>query len=416
MKNILKIIKINILSMIAFPLLLISVCAKLLAKAMEKLLVIVGACVVLLLIVLGFEFLKNPMGGLNVFFTILAVVIVFGLIIAVLFFIVSICSAVFVTIVSVITMVFEGIYSITYSGYAFLYDICMRDFDRLEKLQNKWVKYAICLIFTLLRGLNLLVIMFASFTMILAILASLAVIVLSLFQMNKGIQNMFGISIFKYLSLFSTIDIVYGCVLYLAVIGFIVIIFLSLGAEWSEWGQEMKLTTSGSLPIGGMNPLEEEMLLEGMDEYLEYIESINQHMGTVEEFSAELTDIMAKSENLLIRSSYGNYMRILKTIVETISVHEGKLSEREIKKLIPDIKKIDKLKVEILKSAEKIRLETKNNQFQTLVYFSGCDDKQRLDKRYKSLCKTYHPDGEAGDEETFKAIQAEYEKACEMIG
>ena len=31
-------------------------------------------------------------------------------------------------------------------------------------------------------------------------------------------------------------------------------------------------------------------------------------------------------------------------------------------------------------------------------------------QRYKALCRTYHPDAESGDEETFKRMQAEYEE------
>jgi len=416
MMNVLRIFKINILSILALPLLLISVCAKLLAKAMEKLLVIACACVVLVLIVLGYEFLKNPLGGLDVIVTILAFLLLFGLIISLIIFAVSIFTAVFYMIVNVVTMVFDGIYTAAYGGYVFLYDICIREYDKLgSKDGSKLHKPITCLLFTLVRGLNRFVIFFAACTMYLAVGGCLAVIILSLLGINRRIQDMMGISVFQYLSLFSTVEIIFSCILYLAVMGFIVTILLSLGVEWSEWGEEMKLAVSGSLPEGDMDPLMEEMLEDSNEEYQQYIAILNQHLKSAEEFTEGLMDVLSGTDNLMLRSSYGSYMKILGNIIETVSAHGGKLSEAEIKKLLPDIKKIDKLRSEILKMAERKRLEIKNSPSQNFVYFSGCSNSEKLDKRYKSLCKTYHPDGEAGDEETFKVIQAEYEKASKMV-
>ena len=35
---------------------------------------------------------------------------------------------------------------------------------------------------------------------------------------------------------------------------------------------------------------------------------------------------------------------------------------------------------------------------------------EKLDKRYKALCKTYHPDAEGGDKETFQKMKDEYDE------
>ncbi len=43
------------------------------------------------------------------------------------------------------------------------------------------------------------------------------------------------------------------------------------------------------------------------------------------------------------------------------------------------------------------------------MFFSGCEDMDTLNARYRNLCKTFHPDGNSGDEETFKKIQQAYE-------
>ena len=67
MKNVLKIIKINILAILAFPLLALATAAKLAAKALEKTVTIIGAVFIMLGISLIFEIMKNPSQWFNGF-------------------------------------------------------------------------------------------------------------------------------------------------------------------------------------------------------------------------------------------------------------------------------------------------------------------------------------------------------------
>ena len=43
------------------------------------------------------------------------------------------------------------------------------------------------------------------------------------------------------------------------------------------------------------------------------------------------------------------------------------------------------------------------------MFFAGCDDLDTLNARYRNLCKTFHPDGQSGDSETFKKMHEAYE-------
>lgn len=43
-----------------------------------------------------------------------------------------------------------------------------------------------------------------------------------------------------------------------------------------------------------------------------------------------------------------------------------------------------------------------------LTFFTGCNTLESVEKRYRSLCKIYHPDVPSGDESTFKEVQREY--------
>ncbi len=47
---------------------------------------------------------------------------------------------------------------------------------------------------------------------------------------------------------------------------------------------------------------------------------------------------------------------------------------------------------------------------QTLSFFNGCDTREKLDKRYKNLAKSFHPDLEAGDNESMQLVNEEYER------
>ena len=42
-------------------------------------------------------------------------------------------------------------------------------------------------------------------------------------------------------------------------------------------------------------------------------------------------------------------------------------------------------------------------------YFNGCSTEEELKKRYRDLCKVFHPDSENGDQETFLKIKEDYE-------
>ena len=52
----------------------------------------------------------------------------------------------------------------------------------------------------------------------------------------------------------------------------------------------------------------------------------------------------------------------------------------------------------------------------SLSYFAGCNSLESVNKRCRDLAKVYHPDAGNGDEESFKALQAEYEKLREKYG
>lgn len=87
----------------------------------------------------------------------------------------------------------------------------------------------------------------------------------------------------------------------------------------------------------------------------------------------------------------------LYTVLETLS-SEG-ITKEEYERM-----EEQRHQKEARKNYEEPKVETKVNTF-----FAGCETMEQAEKRYRSLCKIYHPDN-GGDTETFKRISQEYQK------
>ena len=81
-------------------------------------------------------------------------------------------------------------------------------------------------------------------------------------------------------------------------------------------------------------------------------------------------------------------------------------------KLTDIIHKFDSIKINTAKSKPK---ETQM-VIKTNGYFSDCDTKDKLNKRYKALCKVFHPDNQAGNADIYMHIKEEYEDKLKRIG
>lgn len=65
-----------------------------------------------------------------------------------------------------------------------------------------------------------------------------------------------------------------------------------------------------------------------------------------------------------------------------------------------------------LESAFRLLNQTSDNNSvnSRASFFRGCNTIDELNRRYRNLAKTFHPDLEAGDEETMKQVNEEYER------
>lgn len=421
--NVLKIIKINILALMAFPLLILATMVKLLAKAMEKIILIIGTVFVLGVVVFILEICKDPSSVLMGIVALLAVLIVFGLIIMLIVWVLTMISAVLMTAVALVIGVVNSLYELVYAGYAGIYHICYEDYCSLDMATG--AKRGSCFLFTLLRVFNKVIVFFASHAFKILLALTALGIGWCLFKSNAYVENVFGMGMIEYLKLFPAYEIIKGVVLYAAVMIAYAIVMISLGIEWSEWGTEMSLKTSdyeryvreirdGYSEVGTTNvPAGAGMDTRRLERYNHYIDLLNYHIRGMDTFLQELMPIAEKSEDHILRGNCGQYITDFYEIVEEINKGGETVDPEVLEGLMPQIDRIEDLRKKVEQQVQRMKENQAKMESKAVTgmnFFSGCDTPEKLEKRYKALCKTYHPDSEAGDEDTFKRMRDEYEE------
>lgn len=412
MEKTLKILKINLLALVALPLLLIATVSKLIAKALEKLAIVLGMLLLTLFLVMGFEFFKNPENGLDILLALIAVLAIGFVVIMIIIFLMTVAASVIAVIWSAIISFFESIYDLTYVGFLRLYATCEKDYQYIG-LSGKTVSNALlCLFFTILSGINRLIVTIISWARPASILLSIALVLGSLIGIHNEVKRTFGIGLFRFIGKFDTFSAVYGVVMFIMIMALFVIVLLSLGIEWHEWAQELKMTED-ELEASIQTLQKQDWHMVGNEESVAetdnaYMKNLEEHMQNLEPLGNLVESVLAVKDNALLRSTWGNYFRNLSDIVEECSKYKKGIPTDKFKKLIPQIQQLEKQREDVKNLAEKLQ-KTYNDPVQSSVFFAGCNTLEKLEKRYKSLCKAYHPDAEEGDTESFQKMHEEYE-------
>ncbi|MEF9983023.1 MAG: J domain-containing protein [Oscillospiraceae bacterium] len=428
MKTILTILKINALSLISFPILLISIIAKLLQKAVEKTVVFLGVGVTLLVLYLLNMFLNNPNNIFENIATIIAVLLVFGAIIfivfSILFFFGSIATAVITVITSLLISIFECVFQLSHEAYSKLYDVCKSDFENLKQSNTNSKVHLSCIFWYILVGFNKIIVTLFSLAFPISLVAAVIFGGYSVFYVNSYISKLFGISTFKYLELFPTTNTVFTILYFVIVVFSVMIVIISLGLEWNEWGSTLKCATqdyqqykaimlnkasvldhaadSSYSFTAGKNLQKCEEAMESLKELFDNIEFVHQQVDAA---------INVKKDSSL-SYDFATYIQLLEEINNELEKQNAEIPcDYFEKKLIPMIELAKKQAKSIEKDAFAIlnvQAKNANKKNQSIDFFGGCETTEEIKKRYKSLCKVYHPDV-GGHEETFKQLQNQYE-------
>lgn len=422
MKKIIQILKINILSLLALPLLIFSVFCKMVEKALEKIMLILGMLLLTFLLVAAFEFLKKPESIPGFIASVLVVLFVGGIFLFLLFWLLGILSAVAVAVWSAVLAFLNGLYSLSYRGYLFLSDTCTKTYDSICASGGSGANNAFCCFYLLLKGINRIIAGVLSLSLVLAFLLSAGLVAGSLFEMNHTVQAAFGIHLLTFIQRSQTYYVIYGIVIYLALMATAIVTLLSLGAEWYEWSKELKMTreeyndylakiqaapvfmedsAASGTSAGGTS-------LDIAPQDIADMHTLEAHMQDSEELAREVEEALAIKEHAPLRSAWGEYLLSLSSLAETCSSHKQGVPVAEFKKITPRIHRLDKQRETIREYARQIRKEFASEK--SASYFAGCSTMESLDKRYKDLCKVFHPDMSNGNEDTFKMIASEYEE------
>lgn len=419
MNKVLKVLKINLLALIAIPLLLLATAFKLIAKAFEKitlfLILLVVAAVTCALL---YAFASSPSGFLEAVIMIVILAVIGGLFFLILFWVCSIMAGLATAAWTLLISVINTMYDILYSAYLHLFTACEGDYKILS-LNGKRVPNAICcLFFTLLRGLSWLIGTIVSIAFPLGIVASAFLAVSPIISLHHRTKEAFGMGIFQFFGKCSTGSLITGILIYLIFTGITVVAIMAMSLEWLEWGQELKLTDQEI--SGEIDKLIDSRLriasstTEQVEKNMNYINKVQEHIDQLDALGEKVTELLDKKDNPLLRSYWGVYMRNLTPIVEACSKEKG-ITNEQFKQLIPQIQLLDKQRGDVQSLLDKMEKELANPAG-TSTFFVGCDTPEKLEKRYKSLCKTYHPDMAEGDTTTFQKMKAEYETIKAALG
>ena len=431
MEKVLKIIKINLLSIIALPILLLSILSQLISKAIKYLGLILAIVSMISIVAIILEFIQKP----ESFFDFLIIAIILLIVASLTIFLLIFFIGIIINIITFISMKLISIFEFIYSGltylYGFIFNICSEEYKCISD-DNKIKNRLFCIFYTMLNILNKIIIILLSHSMLISFLCSISIFIGTIIYGNIIINRDFGINIVSYICMFNWRSNLEGIVLYILTIGGLALVLINIGIEFEEWAEELKTSTLDCKKyvdsILNKNDLLEESLFsnkttgdENIEKYNKYIDYLQNHINELEELLQRIATIeIDKNENITLKNKYISYITTFNEVMNSIEKYNGEIPLNKLKRLIPKIKELNILKEDVNKlfykayesqgyNKDNKAQEKSNNSFKKTSFFTGCDTKEKLEKRYKSLCKTYHPDMECGDEETFKAMKEEYD-------
>lgn len=411
MAKLLKILKINILSLAAIPLLLLATAFKLIAKSLEKIPLLIGLSIAASIILSLSSFSSAMESILTVIAVIIAGFILFGLIMVLLFWIFTLISSLVTLIYTLVVGCFEGLYGASYNGYLFLFTACESDYQVLSLNGKKTANAFICPFYSILRALSWLITTIVSFSLPAGIILSAGLVITTLYDLNRNVRTAFGLNLIQFVQKIQPASIIGGIFIYLAVMVICITAIMSFALEWYEWAQDLKMSGRAiAEDIAQLQKQEFKMEAGIPEEWMEnngkYLLALEDHYNSLNSLGNQVQDILSKKDSPLLRSSWGTYIRSLNDLSEECSSKNG-ISPEQFKKLIPRIQLLDRQREDVCKMADKLTAELRSPAGNT-VFFAGCDTYEKLEKRYKSLCKAYHPDAD-GDTATFQKMKDEYE-------
>lgn len=408
-----KILKINILSLLALPFLLLATLSELLARALEKLPLIVRMICISIITLAIADTLRNNT-GLDASLEVVILISVCAVIILIAIWVLSVFSSLLNVIWHCIIVLFNKIYDISYRLFLSLNEACETDYSLLTMNRSHILFSVFCICYTLLHGIDWLIIHLLWLSHALSIVAGISFAALVLQEASNRMVNDCGSTLSAYLQSGDTASVLYEGILLLSVILPVVIILLSLGREWHDWAIELRMDSmSYDEYVDSIQDSEVSFLdniEEPDEEALEMQEILNDHTETIDQLCDEIEDILALKNDTLLRNRWNEYLCDLYELIDEIeNVYHNEIPHKEFKAMLYRVRRLELQRNDLFDQMDEILALAENPAFQS-SFFNGCNSRTQLDKRYRELCKIYHPDAATGDQELFIEMQQEYKE------
>ena len=246
-RTLFNIILVNFLAIICFPLLIISILARLVSVAVTKLPIIAAITLIFFAVAVFFEFIKDPAGGLDILGLIVILFLFLGFVVGIIVVLLAVAAGVFAAAVTVLTYVSEGIHSLSYAGYTSLYRICV---NLTDNTNNSFLSGFTVPLFALLRLVNVIVYGIFILGAPISVMVFLGGAVGAYVYFDNLAKRELGISVIRYFALFGRFDLIYGVTLLSILVIGIGIIVITVGIELSSWGIASKHAAEKPLPDG----------------------------------------------------------------------------------------------------------------------------------------------------------------------
>lgn len=424
--KVLKILKINLLAIVSIVLFLLAGFFKTIAVIFEKaesVLKIIVACGIVLL---GLNALTNPdlqklllmlladVIGLMLIMVILIILII-GIFILIAIMLIRIITALLYAFallaINLVAGLCDTISYILLSNYQKSNANNLIDYQIVSMATKSNAIAWLCPFYALQKGVE------KSITFILSkvrLIGTLFVCILGIgkyLELNQSYLARYGISYIDYWMSKPRTEMLVEFGTFLISILFLCLIVSCLTSDLVEWAKILrKEKPSGeSIPtsheqVEFIQRKEDKAKLEKAQAYFQIVQK---HLREFNMLTQRVTDVLSQKDDVLLNLKYHDYLEDIKEITKSID-ENGQVKLDKFQIYYAKISSLDAKRIDILELASKLE-EQYSKPSANSAYFAGCDTAEKLNARYKQLCKAFHPDSIGGDTESFQKMQQEYE-------
>lgn len=239
MNNVYRIVKVNLLSIIALSVLLLAMIMKIVSKSFKKAKDIIGVLALSAAVIIIFEIIGSKGDIMDLILWTALFIALFGIMILCVVLVLSIAGCVIAIITDRLSQGFEAIYAGLYSLFSILFKQCEKDYNQISEMSSPITKGLACIFCKILQGIRKLIALFLKNAIAVMIAVSIALAVGGILAFNAVALRDFGVSYWTIMKLFPKYEIVYGVVLYLTFYFGLSKVLIDLGVDFNNWNLEM---------------------------------------------------------------------------------------------------------------------------------------------------------------------------------